>query len=182
MTGRGITTVSDIKARCKVDPATHCWLWHGGFSSTNGIKSPAIYAFDHAAGCKRVMTGTRGAWNVAHGAAPLPGFLVFRACCNPLCLNPAHLREARSKANICRHIARAGVLKGTHVEARRANGAKGLAAMGIVVTPPDVVLAVRRAPASETNRAIARRLGLSESVVSGIRLGKRHRHVTEASQ
>ena len=66
-----MTTAADIKARCTVDPATHCWIWQGAVNARS--KTPVLYAFDHARADKRAMSGALAAWNIAHAAAPLPG-------------------------------------------------------------------------------------------------------------
>jgi hypothetical protein len=68
------------------------------------------------------------------------------------------------------------VRKGTHVEQRRANARKAHAATG-KVTPPEVVLAVRRD--SGTLAEIGARHGINRSTVSRIRRGESHRHLLE---
>lgn len=169
-----ITSIAELRARCCVDPSTHCWNWTGGLN-TSGV--PRVYGIDYAIGDKRVMVGTQAVWNLAHQEAPPRGNLVMRACGNRLCLNPAHLRLMRSKAEMGEHVRRAGYLKGTAVESRRANLAKARAAAGVVPTPDERVRAIRAADASTTNRALARQLGVTESTVSAIRLGHRHKGV-----
>lgn len=167
-----ILTVADLKARCIVDPVTHCWHWQGaraGGKKSTGL--PAIHTFDHARGEKRTMSGPVAAWNIAHQAAPNAP-LVFRACQCGDCLNPAHLKLARSCAEIGLHQRRAGSRKGKNVEQRRANLAKGRAAQGIVETPVEIVLAIQTAPSGITGRELARIHGLSESTTSKIRLGR----------
>lgn len=176
----GITTVDDVRARCRVDPVTRCWEWQGAMRSRDRQQQPAMHAFDHAAGEKRTMTGPRAVWNIAHGSAPLPGYIVFRACCNRLCLNPVHLREARSLAEVGEHRRRAGVEKGKHVEAKRANIRKAHAAAGVVYTPDSVVAEIRSADASVTGRSLSHRLGVSENTVSRIRRGLRRCDVAAA--
>ena len=170
-----ITSIDKLRERCDVDPATHCWIWQGAVNARS--KTPVLYAFDHARADKRAMSGPLAAWNIAHAAAPLPGSLVFRCCGSTLCLNPAHLREARSRAEIGLHQRRAGYRKGTSVEARRENVRLAWAAQGIVVTPPEAVRAIRSAPSSVTGRALAERFGISPQAVSRIRRGLSHRDV-----
>lgn len=165
----GMTTVADVRARCNVDPVTNCWIWHGGMRKRDGVQQPAMHAFDHERGEKRTMTGPRAVWNIAHGAAPLPGYVVFRACCNRLCLNPVHLREAKTLADVGRHRRLSGVLKGNNTEARRANLRKAQAAAGVVVTPQHIVDAIQQAPKTITGQALARQFELSVSSVSRIR-------------
>lgn len=172
-----ITTVAQLKARCIVDPSTHCWAWTGATSGHGRLRMPTLWAFDHARCEKRTMTGPLAAWNIAHGAAPLPGWRVFRTCGHTACLNPAHLREARSAAEIGQHIRRAGTRKGLNVEANRENIRAAWAATGIVPTAPHVVRAIRAADGSVTGRALAAQFGVSKQTVSRIRNGLSHRGV-----
>lgn len=168
-----ITDLAELRSRCNVDPATHCWIWP--WARTKG--TPTLWAFDHARGEKRCMPGTRAVWNLAHGEAPLPGRIIFRACCNSHCLNPAHLRDARTKAEIGLHIQRSGIRRGTHVEQRRANVRKAWAATGIKVTDPDVVRAIRAAPPSVTGKSLAETYRIDRRTVSLIRRGESHKGV-----
>lgn len=170
-------SVDALRARCIQDPATHCWLWQG---ACNG-GSPRLYTFDHALGDKRVMTGTLAAWNIAHGEAPPLGKLVFRGCGQKLCLNPAHLRLARTKAEIGQHWHRAGFLVGTHLTARRANIALAHAVSGHTATSAAVVLAIRAAPASVTGASLALLHGVCTSTISKIRRGISPRQVMPQS-
>ena len=165
---RGVLTVEALKARCKVDPATHCWEWLG--ASTRN--QPRIWTLDYARGEKRVMSGPLASWHIAHGSAPRAGCIVFRGCCNPVCLNPAHLREARTMADVGEHIRRNGARKGTSLVARRANILAAHAKTGTVFTPLAVVQAILAAPRSVTGCELARTHGVSESVVSRYRTGK----------
>lgn len=166
MSGRGIITISDLRARCRVDPASHCWHWLGATSKGN----PRIHTLDYARAEKRTMSGPLAAWHIAHGEAP-PAWapLVYRGCMVRDCLNPAHLRLARDLAEIGVHQRRVGNRKGTCLEARRTNIARAIAARGTAVTPDDVVRAIRSAPATTTNRELSKRYGVREQTVSRIR-------------
>ena len=168
-----VLTISDVKARCIVDPATHCWLWQRA-CSTDGV--PRIHTLDYARGEKRVMSGPLAVWNIAHEAPPRAGHLVFRGCQNKLCLNPVHLRQAADQKAIGEHIRRLGSRVGVATESRRANLVKARLASAVTATPAETVLAIRAvANGATTNRALARLHGVSEQVVSRIRLGKTHR-------
>lgn len=167
-----VTRIADLDARSLRDAATHCWHWQGA-KAAEGI--PRIWTFDHERGEKRCMSGPKAVWNIAHQAAPRPGWLVFRSCVTPDCVNPAHHAQAPDKAAIGQHIARRGGRKGTHLEARRANAAKAHAARGITPTPAEVVLAIRSM--SGTNVAIAAATGVRHQVVSQIRRGESRRGV-----
>jgi ethanolamine utilization microcompartment shell protein EutL len=127
------------------------------------------------------MSGHKAVWNLAHGKAPLPGFLIFRRCVTTDCVNPVHMGEAKSKADIGEHIARNGARKGTYVEQRAASAAIGRAVRGIVDTPAEIVLALRAAPASVSNLELAAQHGLSHTTVSSIRLLRSRRCVQEVA-
>lgn len=158
-----LLTIADVRARCTIDPMTHCWLWRGAKSGGH----PRIYTFDHERVEKRTMSGTLAMWNIAHGASPRPGHFVFRGCQHRACLNPAHLRQARDKAEIGLHVRRMGIRKGTSLEARRANIALANAATGIVPTPDDVVRQIRAATGKLID--IAARFDVAHQTVSRIR-------------
>lgn len=181
----GIATVDDVRARCVIDERTRCWIWQGAIRVNGRTRQPAMWAFDHARGEKRTMTGTMAVWNIAHGRAPLPGYVVHRACCNSLCLNPVHLREARTLADVGRHRSRAGVDRGRNIEQKRASLVKARAVCGIVQTPEPIVIAIRQAPQTVTGRALSKIHGISETTVSRIRRGERvcdaRAHVSEAA-
>lgn len=158
-----VATIEQLMDRCSVDPVTRCWLWTG--ATSNG--SPRLHSWDYAKGEKRSMPGARAVWGIAHGEEP-PRY-VFRGCHNVLCLNPVHLRRASSKAEIGKHIARSGALKGTCLEARRANQRLAAAAAGLTPVPEEVVSAIRQAPPSMTGKDLALMHGIGRQTVSVIR-------------
>jgi hypothetical protein len=166
-------TVADVRARCITVPGSRCWLWQG--PTVRGM--PRLHAVDHARGEKRTMVGTLAMWNIAHGQAPKPGCLVFRRCWRPACLNPDHLRQASSKAELFALMAADGVRKGTHIEARRRNVMAAWAATGLQPTDESIVLAIRRAPPNVTASALALEHGIAVQTASRIRRGESHRHL-----
>lgn len=169
-----IGTLEALRCRCDVDRDTRCWNWLGATSSDG---RPRVYGFDHARGEKRSMTGSLAVWNLAFGRAPLPGWLVLRGCGGALCLNPVHLREIRNRAEMGDYIRRAGFRKGTAVAARRANQRIASLASGKVPTAPEIVRAIRAAPASVTAVELARTHGIAHQTASRIRRGDSHREV-----
>ena len=173
---RGILRIGDLYARSERRPGSNCWHWLHAMSS-DGV-SPRIWTLDHDRTEKRVMSGPRATWNIAHGRG-LGDRLAYMHCCNSRCVNPQHVRTAADKAEIGAHIAANGKRKGTSVEQRAANARKGWAARGITVTPPEIVRAVRAA--SGTNVAIGVRFGIAHQVVSRIRRSDSHRAVLEVS-
>lgn len=171
---RGLMTVESVKARCIIDRATHCWLWQGA-TATDG--TPRLQTLDFRAIEKRTMSGPSAVWNIAHQAPPMLGWLVFRVCGHKLCLNPAHLKEARNRAGIGLHIRRAGYRVGTHTDVRRANLVLARAATGLLPTHPDIVLAIRAAPRTTTATELAALYGIAIQTASRIRRGESHKLV-----
>lgn len=172
---RGVNYIQDLKDRSDVDPATHCWNWKGAFEAN----TPRIYTFDYRAGEKVALSGPLAVWMIAHEEPPRAGWLVFRGCTSPRCVNPAHHAQARSQAEIGAHIATQGRRKGKNAEVRRESAAKGRASQGIVQTPDSIVVAI----ASDllTNgyprgscAALAKKYSVPKSLVSKIAVGKRH--------
>lgn len=170
-----IGTVEALRARCRVDPQPGgCWHYLGA-SGSDGV--PRVHTFDHARGEKRTMSGPKAAWNIAHGAAPLPGWLVMRRCGTRDCLNPVHLREVANRKAMGEHIRLAGFRVGNSVKQRRANIRLAMLASGVVPTPEHIVLAIRSAPASMKPAELARIHGLKRTTVSHIRTGRSHKHI-----
>ena len=173
MSGRGVLTIADVRARCKVDLGG-CWHWLGA-KAVDG--TPRIWTLDYARCEKRAMSGPKAIWNIAHGCAPTPGFLAFRRCMTTDCVNPVHIALARSKAEMGAHAARFGKRKGTNLEQRRASIEKAWAANGTILTPPELVRMIRAAPKEVKNTELAERLHMKHNTISKIRLGKSHRDV-----
>jgi hypothetical protein len=166
-----ITTIAELRERCVVDPVTRCWHWQGAQSRGQ----PRIYALDLSIMDKRVMPGTRAAWQIAHGEPIAPGRMIYRVCGCRDCVNPVHLREARSLAEVGANIRGSGRLKGKFTEAKRASLEKAWASAGFKKQPEEVVRAIRQAPAEVTGYALSKLHGVSESVVSRIRRGETYR-------
>lgn len=170
---RGTLTVADLVASCRLDRVTFCWHWLGAMSAG----CPQMWTFDYRRGEKRVVTGTLGAYMIAFGEPPLPGRLVYRSCwCND-CVNPVHLRTAGSRQELGAIMRRSGHLKGTHLEARRANARKAMLATGVKPTSRAKVRLIRRAPEHVTDAALAKQLAMQRQTVSRIRRGDRRRGV-----
>ena len=174
---RGVLTLADLRAHCRVDYDTGCWHWLG---ATSMKWQPRIWTLDHERIEKRLMSGPKAAWNIAHQAAPRAGWLVYRRCVVRDCVCPVHLGLARDQAEIGMHIRLSGRHKGDGkrgLDSQRANQAKACAARGIKVTPRDVVLACRAAGPEVSNPMLAEIHGIHHSTVSRIRLGQSHRGV-----
>lgn len=176
MSGRGVLRIADLYARSERQPGSQCWVWTGGYASDR--VSVRIWTFDHDRGEKRVMSGPRAVWNIAHGTG-LGGRMAFMRCVNSACVNPAHVGSAADQAEIGLRIAENGKRKGKNHEVNRRNAEKATLARGWKLTPPAVILQIVRE--SGTNVAIAARLGVSHQLVSRVRLGQAHKHVLEAA-
>ena len=72
---------------------------------------------------------------------------------------------------------RSGALKGTAVEARRANAALGRLVRCILPIADDVVLAIRSAPPTVTQRSLAKLHGISCTSVGKIIRNESYRHL-----
>lgn len=172
-----ITSIADLRERCDVDPVTRCWNWLGGYNGYNNRSLiPRLWVYDYDRHDKVSVSGPRAAWMLAHEAAPLPGYVVYRACGNRRCLNPVHLRDGR-KSDVGANARLSGRLKGTALESRRANLHLAYAAAGITPTSPDVVRAIRAAPSDVMLSSLAKLHGISPQTVSRIRRGESHREV-----
>lgn len=167
---RGLLTVASIRARCEVDAVTGCWHWQGA-KSCDGV--PRIWTFDHERGEKRCMCGPKAVWNIAHGRAPLPGYLVYRECVTTDCLKPSHLRASPSLAAIGANVAASGKRKGTSLEQRLANVRLAWAAAGNPKTPEHVIAAILAADPKRTHLDVGRELGIAQQTVGKYRAAAR---------
>lgn len=157
--------IQDLYRRSIVGPRG-CWHWQGA-KRKDGL--PTIWTYDYEHGDKRPTTGPRAVWMIAYGQAPRG--VAYRCCASKDCVHPRHMR-CGTREDMVRAAAEAGAFSTQRAAAaRELNLRKARAAAGIVDTPEHLVLAIRTAPASETGRSIARRLGLGEGVVSAIRRG-----------
>lgn len=168
-------TIEDVKANCIVNAATHCWEWKGSNKGTRKTE-PLIYSVDYERVCKRMQTGMRAVFQIAHERAPLPGYIVMRSCLNKLCLNPAHLSEKKDRVALGAHMRIAGHQKGTHIDARRENAVKGRAAQGIVDADPQTVIQIYLD--SGTLNVLSKKYGKTTSAIQRIRAGITYRHIT----
>ena len=135
-----------------------CWENPGhksgkyGWFQPGGKGSPSVLAH-------------RYAYEITKGPIP-DGLIVMHSCDNRRCVNPAHLSAGTHKQNTADMIA-----KGRHARVAPLGSDNGKA----VLTEVDVRM-IRAS--SETNKAIADRLGVSISTVRGVRIGRTWGHVT----
>lgn len=80
-----------------------CWLWMAAqHTKQRGQHVYGPYGYFYAGkrpdGRKRTMEAHRWVYQSVYGALPRD-IAVDHKCCNTLCVNPAHLREATNKQN-----------------------------------------------------------------------------------
>lgn len=174
-----MATIDDLRARVVIDPATRCWIWQG--ASMHG--SPRIWTLHIDDMDKAALSGPRAVWYIAHGTK-LGDRVAYMSCWNKGCVCPVHVR-AGTRAEVNRLAGLAGVYTRTaqgHA-ACVANARKARQARGVVDTAPDVVLAVRAAAGTGTQRAIGQQFGLTKTIVSRILRGTTFKYLmTEPGQ
>lgn len=129
-----------------------CWLW-------TGAKHNRGYGVMRNAG--RNQRATHVAWFFANEEWPAPGLVVRHKCDNPGCVRPDHLELGTQKQNV-----RDAVSRGRNARGQLCGYAR--------LTDANVV-DIRSADGSQ--RAIGDKFGVSQSMVSAIRLGKRWKHL-----
>lgn len=86
----GIRTMDDIKARCRIDTETGCWVWAGAMQrGTPRVWLPSFGV--------QSMSGALQ-WLI-HGTRPLSGLMLVPTCRNPACANPKH-REWGTRSDL----------------------------------------------------------------------------------
>lgn len=167
--GHGIYTLDDIRARCRVDDETGCWVW--GLWSRTGDTPRVSLPPGVIAGCdQRTMSVPRAAWMMHTGKPLQDGGLVWRTCSTPTCCNPAHMLSG-TRAQEGEWRRRTGVWRG---DPRRA--VVNLTTAKAQALPPELVHAVAQSiAAGEPRASVAARTGLNESTISRIANG-RHLH------
>jgi len=134
----------------KRDP-DECWEWTGSRRAGEGHGQ-----FWNAG---RAVRAHRFAWEATHG--PIPngegwhGMCVCHRCDNPPCVNPAHLFLGTHAENLADAAAKGRTMRGErHIHHR--------------LTAEQVLDVIRRHEAGESQRSIARSLGLHHSSIARI--------------
>ncbi len=147
------------------DPAA-CWIWSGEKQPRRGN-----YGRFYAKG-KRYRAH-RISYYLANGSLP-DGLLICHRCDNPPCCNPGHLFADTQQANIddC-------IRKGRFPTTRVWHGLNKGERNGNARFTPDLIRMIRAEPCDKRGDAIAlaRRLGMTQSTISNIRLRKSWKHV-----
>lgn len=167
---RGVNTIDDLRARSTVDPVTHCWHWQQATIKGH----PRIWTADLDAMDKRVLSGPRAVWYIAHGT-PLRDQVAYMGCWCKDCVCPAHVRRG-SRTQVNTLAALAGCMAG-HSAVRSISAAKARAAAGHVDTPADVVLAFRQALGTAPVYRLAEQFGLTRSTGYRIANGTNYKHL-----
>jgi hypothetical protein len=137
----------------KVQPVdSGCWEWQG--AKTDGYGNIRL-----GGRAGRNVRAHRLAYELACGLIP-EGMIVCHHCDNPPCCNPDHLFLGSHAANVADKITKG---RGIHGEKN------GIARL----TVSAVKMIRRRCDAGETQRSLARELGVSETTISRVV----HRHL-----
>lgn len=135
------------------EPNSGCWLWTG-YISNNG------YGRFGAAEDGRISAAHR--FSYQHFCEEIPaGLVVLHSCDTPSCVNPDHLSVGTQPQNLQQMRDR-----GRHSRGASHPGAK---------LTDDLVREIRAS--GETGRALARRLGVSEGVISQVKSRQKWGHV-----
>ena len=136
-----------------------CWGWRN---------KPARGGYAHMLWQGKTHRAHRLSWRIHHGPIP-DGLCVLHRCDNPMCTNPAHLFLGTDLDNV-----RDRDLKGR--QARQRGSACGAAKL----TDDDVVAIRAESARRGLVAALARRYGVSHSLISMIRSGRVWGHLKEA--
>lgn len=154
----GILTIEDIRERCVIDEDTGCWIWRRAVTQGSGGVTPVT----HLPALRRVVTVMRAVLHL-QGVELSSAICAWSTCRVERCCAPAHILHG-TKAEYGRAIKASGRYKG--LTAYRIGSRKHRKNH----TPPEIRSAIMQS--TETGRVVAVRLGVSESTVSRIRLGK----------
>lgn len=109
----GVQTLDDIRARCRIDDESGCWVWTGAFSDR---RTPTVSLSPGVLRERRfTMSAIRAAFLLA-GRRVTAGQLVYRTplCPTAACCNPEH-----HKAGTAQDASRAAVQRGTYKTVQR---------------------------------------------------------------
>ena len=164
----GIRTLEDLRGRCVIDEITGCWH----LRTPRGKPQPkgeTAYVWLHGRG---MTTCLRAFWELSHGAPVPGGRIAFRTCGSYDCV--CHLRVGtRSEYGV--FCAKSGRLKMTP---QRLAKAKAASSKRTKITDEQVQWILG---SDVTERAAAKALGCSASLIGHIRAGRKRRPSLPAS-
>ena len=159
----GCWTLSALRDRCRVDPDTDCWHWSLHF---DGV-TPMVWC--RIDGVRRKLRGRAAAVALSRGEYLPRGDMAWarKQCKSADCVNPAHAKTG-PKAQWGADMAASGRWKGQPAKVR-ASREIGRARRALTTEQVDYIKA-----SAKTIVALAAELGVSKSLVGGVRGGKRY--------
>lgn len=151
-----IRTLDDLRARCRVDEDTHCWIFGGQPKSLE----PMVWFED------RTMTVGRVAWLLSGKRVPAGNWLAWSTCGNKRCCNPAH-RKVGTKAQMGEWLKAQGHLRG-RLERRIINRRARVDSKQNKLTP-ELADWIKESP--QTGIELAHALDVSNTAISRVRKG-----------
>jgi lambda repressor-like predicted transcriptional regulator len=163
-------SLQTVQDRCDIDTdiGGH-WVWR--FATTSKHKGPQA--------CIEGKTGSLVArWLMQHLGHDITGKAVVPTCCEPLCLNPAHLKVI-TKGAVLRKAYATGLrsVESEHFSRRRRAEQSGLAKIDM---PTARVLRARMI-AGDPISALSKETGLAHSTLRDIQIGKSWREMKSAA-
>lgn len=169
----GIRTIEDVRARCRVDADSGCWVWALSYSTNRGAKTPIGYW----PAIRKTLSVSRLVWMLTRkcDAEALEGRLVWAGCWNSGCCNPEHLASGTHAQRLV--LARTAGRRQECPTRRSATSARVMRAKSHL---NEEIIATIRA-GNLTNAQIAERYGVSTSQAWKIRTGRSWGAVVGAS-
>jgi hypothetical protein len=157
----------------KVDRSGDCWVW-------TAHRGPQGYGACYVLrdGAKSQMGAHRVSWMIAHGPIP-DGMFVCHRCDNPPCVRPDHLFLGSPRDN-SQDAAKKGRMASGERHTTRLHPeriARGARLPQTKLTEDDVREIRRELAASTPERHLARRYGVSKSLIWSIKTRRSWRHV-----
>lgn len=144
-----------LYSRREVCRETDCWNWTGGLSSTGYGRMVWNPTEDSG---PRAMTVHRASW-LLHRGPVADGLLIRHLCHNKLCFNPDHLELGTARDNA--------------EDERKAGKLRTGEAHHMADRPDSEIVEMRELYAQgQTQRAIARRFGVSKGMVASVVKGR----------
>ncbi len=153
-------TLNDIKARCRIDEETGCWVWTGAMTSDG----PVVWAPATPGGKKMAVRARRLIWPIVKGTKTPAR--VYVTCDCKACMNPAHLAGGTVKQHGA-FIAKTGKLLNS---VKRKAAARARGRMLTSLTPEKVAIILA---SDKPGTVLGPELGINHQTVSDVRTGRR---------